>query len=200
VKAYILAGGSGSRLSPDKGFYEVGGVTLLDRACLAAAPLVSDIVLVGSSPRLCGTGLRIISEETPGSGPLAAVLAALCDVGCEDALILPWDAPFITTDVLRYLRQAKGSADAVVPRRGDEVEPLFAIYGPGCLEAARHAFCGGQRRVVSFYDEVRVRWVGPGELERFGLWDKLFLNINTEKDLLAARGWAVLEGADDFVS
>jgi len=35
-----------------------------------------------------------------------------------------------------------------------------------------------------------VRWVEPQELEAFGDWDVLFLNVNTPADLARARALA----------
>ena len=187
MKAYILAGGSGSRLSPEKGFLALGGETILDRVRAAAEPLAAETVLVGAGERLKETGLRVIRDEVAGGGPLAGVCAALADAAPDEALILPWDAPFITTPVLQYLWEAQGSADAVVPKRGEEAEPLFALYGPRCIGPAHRALAAGRRRVIAFYDEVVVRWVGEDELQSFAEWDVLFFNINTPEDLERAH-------------
>jgi molybdopterin-guanine dinucleotide biosynthesis protein A len=199
VKAYILAGGSGSRLSPTKGFMTVGDTPIVERVCAAAEPLVSETVLVGPPEQLRPpTRWRVVSEEQAGvAGPLGGLCAALADAGTEDALVLPWDAPFITTDALRCLRDVKGAADAAVPRRGDHVEPLFALYGPTCLGPAREALARGERRVVAFYGAVTIRWVAPEDLDRFGEWDVLFFNVNTPSDLARARQMAGAARGDE---
>lgn len=191
MRVYILAGGSGARLTAEKGFLTVGGRTILDRVRAAAEPLASEIALVGRGDRLRQEGLRVISEADPGvAGPLGAVCAALADAAPNEALILPWDAPFITTPLLACLREARCTADAAVPRRGESVEPLFAVYGPRCLGPAQRALAAGNRRVIAFYDELAVRWVGADELSAFGEWDRLFLNVNTPDDLEHARQMA----------
>ena len=190
MRAYILAGGHGSRLSPDKGFLTVGGVSIAERVYAAVAPLAEEVVLVGDSGPRRPLDLRVIVEEAIGSGPLAALCVALADAHPRAALIVPWDAPFITTPALQYLQQRTGEAEAVVPRRGEWIEPLFAVYGPRCCAAARAALDAGRRRVVSFYDQVTVRWVGEQELAPFGEWGRLFLNVNTPADLIRAREMA----------
>jgi molybdopterin-guanine dinucleotide biosynthesis protein A len=197
VRAYILAGGKGSRLSPAKGFVEVGGTPIVQRVRTAVAPLAHEIVLVGDPQPLQSLGLRVITEAARGGGPLAALCAALADAHPGDALVLPWDAPFLTTALLAYLQVCGGTADAVVPRRGEYVEPLCALYGPGCLAPAQAAYEAGRRRSASFYDDIRVRWVGEAELAPFGEWDVLFLNVNSPGDLERARDLASLaEEAD----
>ena len=190
---YVLAGGKGRRLSADKGFLEVGGVPIIERVLAAAAPLAREIVIVGDSPPLRALGLRSIIEESRFGGPLAALCAALADAYPHDALVVPWDAPFITTPALAYLHEQQGSADAVVPRRGEFIEPLCAVYGPRCLAAAEAAFRAGRRRSIAFYEHIRVRWVGEEELAPFGSWDRLFLNVNTPEELDQARRLVALE-------
>lgn len=191
MKAYVLAGGGGSRLSSNKGFLTIGGVPIVERVRDAVASLVSETVLVGPAEQLARGGLRVVTEDRPGAaGPLGGLCAALADANPGDAVVLPWDAPFITTEVLRYLLAVKGSADAVVPRRGDHIEPLSAVYGRRCLRPAEEALRRGERRVIAFYSEIIVRWVEPHELETFGDWDILFFNVNTPADLARAREMA----------
>ena len=187
LKAYILAGGRGARLSPDKGFLTVGGAPIIERVRAAAAPLVDEVVLVGDPAPLQRLGLRVITEADEGGGPLAALCAALVDAEPDDALVLPWDAPFVSTAMLAFLRDQRGSVGAVVPRRGELIEPLCAVYGPECLEPAQEAFAAGRRRTVSFYEQIAVRWITEEELAPFGDWDRLFLNVNTAEDLERAR-------------
>jgi molybdopterin-guanine dinucleotide biosynthesis protein A len=195
VKAYILAGGAGSRLARGKGFVRVAGVPILQRVRAAAAPVAREIVLVGPAEHLSQVGLRIVTETRPGvAGPLGGLCAALADAASEDALILPWDAPFVSTCALQFLAEAKGRADAAVPRRGDQIEPLFAVYGPNCLHPAQEALQQGERRVVSFYPKVTIRWVEPDELGPYGAWDLLFFNVNTAADLARARKIAATRG------
>ncbi len=197
MKAYILAGGTGSRLVPDKGFLRVGGTPIVERVIAAAAPLVTETVLVGPAEQLAQVGLRTVTEAQSGvTGPLGGLCAALADASPGDALILPWDAPFLATGALQFLVEAKGAADAAVPRRGRHVEPLSAVYAARCLRPAEEALQRGDRRIVSFYSEVAIRWVHPEELGPFGDWEALFFNINTPADLARAREMAA-EGGDE---
>jgi molybdopterin-guanine dinucleotide biosynthesis protein A len=197
VKAYILAGGAGSRLARGKGFLKVAGVPIVERVRAAVAPLADEVVLVGPAEQLAEVGLRTVTEAQPGAaGPLGGLCAALADADPDDAVVLPWDAPFVSTAALRFLTEAKGRADAVVPRRGEQAEPLFAVYGPGCLGPAQEALQRAERRVISFYPKVAVRWVRPEELRPYGDWDALFYNVNTPADLARAQRMAGARGEE----
>lgn len=187
MKGYILTGGRGARLSPTKGLLTVGGRPIIERVRSAVAPLVDDLILVGTVTSGSLADLRTIIEDSPGAGPLAALCAALTDAHPDEALIVPCDTPFLTTGLLNYLQQCRNDADAAVPRRGNLVEPLCAVYGPGCLGPAKKALQAGEVRPVSFYRAVTIRWVTSEELSSFGEWERLFLNVNTWDDLELAR-------------
>jgi molybdopterin-guanine dinucleotide biosynthesis protein A len=193
MNAYILAGGRGTRLSASKGFLKVGGVPIVERVARAAASLVEQIVLVGDPLLLSPVGFRVITEPVPDTGPLAALCAALQDAAGAGALLLPWDAPFLTRPALQYLLGRRHEADAVVPKSGDFAEPLCAVYGPGCRAPAEAALQARRFSVRSFYDRIAVRWIEPPELAPFGDWDRLFFNVNTPADYQRALTLAEAE-------
>jgi molybdopterin-guanine dinucleotide biosynthesis protein A len=85
----------------------------------------------------------------------------------------------------------------VVPESGSKrgVEPLCAWYGPACLDAIERRLDAGDRRVVSFFDDVRVARIAAEEVARFGDPARSFMNVNTPEDLeLAERHAATTDG------
>jgi molybdopterin-guanine dinucleotide biosynthesis protein A len=80
----------------------------------------------------------------------------------------------------------------VIPLLGGEVEPLHAVYGQSCLPAIGRVMAQGRRRIISFFDQVRVRYVPQVEIDRFDAEHLSFVNVNTPQDweqvqALAAR-------------
>jgi len=77
--------------------------------------------------------------------------------------------PFLNLDLLCYLISLAHEADVVVSRWTD-VEPLPAVYRTAaCLVGlVERALARGERRIVSFYHEVRVRYVERAERGRLG--------------------------------
>jgi molybdopterin-guanine dinucleotide biosynthesis protein A len=99
--------------------------------------------------------------------------------------------PFVSTALLRALIALAADADAVVPVLDGQAEPLHAVYRTGCVPAVERALAEGRKRVNSFFDAVRVRYVGEDELRA---WDpdlRSFLNVNRPDDLERARVLAV---------
>jgi FdhD protein len=63
---------------------------------------------------------------------------------------------------------------------------LHAIYGRGCLTAMERQLASGQRRVISFFDSVKVRTVDLATVEAFDPGLMTFFNANTPEAAQAA--------------
>ncbi len=76
---------------------------------------------------------------------------------------------------------ASGPPDIVAAESGGRrgIEPLCAYYATECLDAVERALDRGDRRVISFFEELRVARVPLDEVRRFGDPEVLFMNVNT---------------------
>jgi molybdopterin-guanine dinucleotide biosynthesis protein A len=83
--------------------------------------------------------------------------------------------------------QLSAGFDLVVPRLGDLVEPLHAIYSKSCLAPIEGLLNQGNLRVSALFDLVKVRYVEADEIDSFDPKHLSFFNINTEADLEMAQ-------------
>ncbi|HVE78728.1 MAG TPA: molybdenum cofactor guanylyltransferase [Gemmatimonadaceae bacterium] len=190
----ILAGGAASRYAGrPKGLERVAGTRIIDHVARALAAASDRLLLIASDPAADDwlPGVRRAADVLPGEGSLGGIHAALHHAGTP-VLVVAWDMPFVPADLLRALRAAGADADAAVPasdsRRG--VEPLCAYYAPSCIRAIERRLREGDRRVVGFFDDVRVRRLGPDEVSRFGEPSRIFMNVNTPDELALAERYA----------
>ena len=183
LSGVILAGGGSTRLGRDKALLELEGRTLVARTLDALARLTDDLIVVTNlAPRLLPSLARVVADRYVGAGVLAGVHAGLLAARGELAIVVACDMPFLNLDLLRHLISLAQEADVVVPRWTD-VEPLHAVYRPAaCLGPVERALARGERRIVSFYHEVRVRHVERAEIARFGPQGLSFFNVNTAED------------------
>ena len=148
--AVILAGGRGSRLGgTDKPALRLGDRSLLDIAMAASGG--GRVVVVGPGRDL-PAGVSGVSEDPPGGGPAAAVVAgvgALADLP-DDALVavLAADLPGVTRDTVTGLCAALSTARPAEGARGDPpggavlVDPggrrqyLIGVWRRGALTSA----------------------------------------------------------------
>jgi molybdopterin-guanine dinucleotide biosynthesis protein A len=83
--------------------------------------------------------------------------------------------------------RAQDNADAIVPVWKGEYEPLHAIYSKNCLGAIRCSLASGKKRIISFYEDIKVKVVSEEEVMRFDPEGLTFFNINTLGDLERAK-------------
>jgi molybdopterin-guanine dinucleotide biosynthesis protein A len=63
---------------------------------------------------------------------------------------------------------------------------MHAAYRRTCVPAIEEAIRVGDRRVVSFFDTVRVRYVSAAEIAHLDPHLRSLVNINTPEDWQAA--------------
>ena len=194
---FVVAGGRSRRMGRDKALLPWGEGTLLDHAVRRLRSVCAEVhILCGSEDRYADRGLVVHRDTFAEAGPLAGVFAGLSTLpGPHDlALFLAVDLPLVPVALLRALREAAPGHDAAVPLGSAGPQPLCAAYRATCRAAIEARLAQGERRMTSFWGDVRVRELGDGELAPFGDPQRLFLNVNEPSDLERARAGAPAEG------
>jgi molybdopterin-guanine dinucleotide biosynthesis protein A len=187
----ILAGGQATRYGGRaKGLERVGGQRVIDRVADVLRPATDELLLIANDPAASAwlPGVRVEGDVRPGCGSLGGIHAALSHAG-GSVIVVAWDMPFVPARLLVALRAFGEFADAALPasdsRRG--VEPLCAYYSERCLAAIERRLDGGERRVVSFFDDVRVARLPAPEVATFGDPARMFMNVNSPDELALAE-------------
>ncbi len=202
VSCIVLAGGKGLRLGQNKALEVIGDRSLLERVVASLSFTDSDIILVTAthqpfSQSIDCPKLRIVTDTYPGKGPLGGIYTGLAASDSFYNLIVACDMPFLNQALLSYMMQHANGFDLVIPRLGDMVEPLHAVYSKGCLEPLAELLRRGELKVSQLLNLVRVRYVDAMEIERFDPEHLSFFNINTGADLETARELAREDGKHD---
>jgi molybdopterin-guanine dinucleotide biosynthesis protein A len=192
ISCIVLAGGRSSRLGHDKVFKTVGDRNLLDLVIDRVIPLSRETILVAASNNSLARSdrypaLKIVTDIQPGKGPLGGIYTGLLASKSWHNLVVASDMPFLNAGLLRYMIQVATDYDLTVPRVGDLVEPLHAIYTKNCLEPIEGLLRHGELPVRQLLTMVRTRYVDAEEIERFDPEHLSFFNINTKADLLKAE-------------
>lgn len=196
ITCIVLAGGKGLRLGRDKVQETVGNSNLLQRALSQLTPFNGDIIIVTagakSIPQVNGyQGFRIVTDIYPGKGALGGIYTGLAESNSAYNLVVACDMPFLNQALLRYMMELSAGFDLMVPRLGELVEPLHAVYARGCLAPIERLIKRGNLEVRALFDLVKVRYVEASEIDRFDPQHLSFFNVNTEADLEKARQMAL---------
>jgi len=194
VTGVVLAGGLSTRYGGlPKGLERVRGVRIIDRVRAALEPVVDTLLLIANEERASEwlPDVPCAGDVLRDVGSVAGIHAALVHAGTP-VLVVAWDMPFVPSGLLRTLREAGRDSDAAVPesdsRRG--LEPLCAYYSPACTGAIERRIAAGDRRVIAFYDDVRVARVPAEVVSQFGDPALLFMNVNTPEERVRAEAHA----------
>jgi molybdopterin-guanine dinucleotide biosynthesis protein A len=201
VAGVISAGGASMRYGSPKALALVGGRRVIDRvadALRAGLGHDSVVAIINDEALAQAAGLPHRGDVLTGVGALAGVHAALhyaAAHGFDRAFVAGCDMPLLEPALIAALVSRSGEADVVIPAsegpRG--VEPLCACYSTRCIAAIEAAASRGDRRMIGFHADVRVDVLSLDEVRAFGDPARMFLNLNTPADRLAAERW--LEGA-----
>lgn len=180
----ILAGGKSTRLGQDKSLLELEGRPLIAHTTHRLAALSDDLIIVTNDHERYESlelPARLVPDVRRGVGALMGIYSGLLAARHPQALAVGCDMPFLNLRLLRYMLSLIDGYDAVVPRLDGYLEPLHAIYRKTCLPYMADLLDRGQRQIIAFFDQVRIRYVEQ-ELEELDPRGLSFLNVNTPAD------------------
>jgi molybdopterin-guanine dinucleotide biosynthesis protein B/molybdopterin-guanine dinucleotide biosynthesis protein len=182
----LLAGGGSRRAGVDKRFLVLEGQTLLQRNLAFLHGLFPTVaVSLGQGQRLdlgdaAALGeTELLHDAWPGSSPLVGIATALARFRAP-LFALAVDVAFPSRAASARVLAAYPGHDVAVPAIGEHHQPLFAVYGPGCLAPMTAMLEADVQRIVEAFPEVRVADVPFAS-------DALFDSINTMDEYRVAR-------------
>jgi len=195
VGTLILAGGKGNRIGGKKALLNLRGRSLISYVIEAALQFSDEIFVVvekeGDIEDLDQLSqVSVISDITPGKGPLVGIYSGLRYLRSEYSVVLPCDSPFIKAEVVRYLIKKAQGFDVSIPIwPNGYMEPLHSVYRvKAALRAAEEALEEGKLRVQDMVKRLnKVAYISTEDLKRFDHRLISFFNINSDVDLRVAE-------------
>ncbi len=192
IGSIVLAGGKGLRLGHEKALETVGNKSLIQWVVFSLSFFNSDIIIVTAAKQfphqfICYPKLKMVTDAYPGKGPLGGIYTGLAASDSFYNLVVACDMPFLNQALLDYMIQISANFDLIVPRLGNMIEPLHAVYSKDCLAPIECLLKQGNLSIRELFTLVRVRYVEAEEINRFDPKHLSFFNVNTEADLETAR-------------
>jgi molybdopterin-guanine dinucleotide biosynthesis protein A len=183
VTGVILAGGRARRMNyQDKGLQLFRGQPLISYSFNALYPIINDLIInanrnIDSYEKF---SVPVITDLTPDfSGALAGILAAMTYSKSDLLLVVPCDAPFITTLQLQHLlsEHQKSDAEISVACEGEQIHSVFLVVNTNLKSSLETYLAQGERKVRKWFEQHKTNYVDFGE-NASG-----FENINTIVEL-----------------
>jgi molybdopterin-guanine dinucleotide biosynthesis protein A len=194
--AIILAGGSSDRFGEDKGLIKLDNKALLTIVVDAVKGLVDEVIVVTSSKeqadlysKIVSSKVRFALDKYESKGPLGGALTGFEAAEGKYSLLLAYDVPFVSKDVLSLLLDLCVGKAAVVPRwTNNEIEPLQAVYDTKqAVDAAKISLEDNEIDVCTMVSKMRgVRYVSTLVIEQLDPELRTFFNVNSPLDLKKA--------------
>ncbi|MFH1662819.1 MAG: molybdenum cofactor guanylyltransferase [Chloroflexota bacterium] len=192
VSSIVLAGGRGLRLGRYKASVDFNGESLIQRVVSRLSILGGEIIIViaeGQRPPELSAypESRIVTDVYHGRGPLVGIYTGLLNSRSDYNFVVACDMPLLNRHLLAYILKEAAGFDIAIPRLGNLVEPLHAVYSKNCIQPIEKLLGEGSFKVKYLLDLVKVRYVEREEIDSFDRQHLSFFNINTQEELDKAR-------------
>lgn len=197
--AVILAGGFSRRFGKDKGLVPLKNKPLVRHVIDNVTSVVDEILVVVSSEKqkkdfepIIGRNAKLIIDTDESQSPLIGTITGFEVASGNYTLLMPCDAPLVSTKIVQFLFDITSTYNAVIPRWPSRyVEPLQAVYHTkSALEAAKIALNQHHLDMRSMINNLTdIRYVSTKVLEQLDPELLSFFNVNTLQDLQKAESF-----------
>ena len=188
--ALILAGGKSSPFGADRSMLTIHGERMIETQVVKCQSLCDEVlILCGEKEKIYLDGIQEVPDLCPGQGPLGGIMTGMLDSEAELFFVLACDMPMFSTELAHKLLKKCGDGyDACIPRDGDRLEPLCAVYRKSALPYIQQMLSQGEHRVRALFPQIRTaylereEWPQSGESASFAAQEDMFYNINYPAD------------------
>ena len=194
--AIILADESSTKFTEDQGVSKLDKKPLLTYVVDAVKSIVDEVLVVTSSKEKADLYAKIVSPNVQfaidiedSKKPLAKALTGFEAAQGKYSLLMPFNVPFVSKDVVSLLFELCIGKSAVIPRwPSNQMEPLQAVYHTEqALEAAKETLASDKPEIEAMISKMQgVRYLSTLVIEQLDPDFRTFFKINTPLDLKKA--------------
>lgn len=191
--AVILAFNDSKDFNADKGTIKIDGKALLNRVVDVVELIADEVIVVTTSQQqadlyqsLVPADVRFVVSPNAERGPLMQALDGFEAATGDITLLLPYDSPFVSAEVMGLLLDLCIGKNAVIARTPDcEAEVLHAAYNTKqAIETAKAAIADGNFDLEILAERLRcVRYLSTMVVEQLDDDLKSFFRVLTPLDV-----------------
>ena len=183
ITGILLAGGKSSRMGREKGKIVIRGQYLYQYPLKVLESLCDEILISTCKDFEIEEKYQQVCDEIPNTGPIGGLYTCLKKSANELNIILSYDLPFVSNELMQMLMENMGEEDVILPSTvSGKPEPLCGIYRKRVSEVLSVQIKNNVFAVHKIFPLMRTRTVLITDSEPFFHKD-LFRNINDKTDL-----------------
>lgn len=187
----IQAGGASTRMGTDKALIPFNGQPLVERLLTRFRPIAAELFIVSNHPaNFQNQQVVVYSDLRPGVGALGGLYTALTYAKFDLLALIACDLPFANPNLIAWMAEQMADPElaAIYPKPNGFYEPVHAVYRPSvCLPRVEEAINRGDRKLISWIEEVPIAEVPEQVLAHFDPLGRTFINVNTPQEFSAAE-------------
>lgn len=186
ISGVILAGGANKRFGGiTKATIIIDGEKIITRMIGTLRDLFEELIIVTNTSKEFQefSECKIIEDQYKNAGPLGGIHAALKSTSSDSIFVFAGDMPFLDKKIIvdQIEEFNRNNYDVLIPRVGELIEPLHAIYRKSVLEDLERFLSDANNRAVrNFLSELNAGYLQIRETEAS---IKAFTNINLPSDI-----------------
>ncbi len=191
IAGAILAGGNNTRMGGrNKAFLKMNNTPIVQDAIGVFKKVFDEILLVTNSPgeyRSFRKDCLIIEDVIKNVGPLGGIHSALSYTTKGAVFFVACDMPYLHNEMIvsQIDQFNKVNCDALVPRIGQMIEPLHAVYKKNLRDKITMFIQGGESYSIKNF--LQTENMHYWDLEETPFHRTVFKNLNTLNDVRDAR-------------
>lgn len=165
---------------------------LLNLVTAKIKTLVNEVIVVTSPEQydllsgICNQE-RIVTDLIPGKAAMGGIYTGLFTASNSLCLVVGCDMPLLNLDLIQHIINKAEGYYVAIPRIGEYVEPLHAIYSKNCLPFMSQMITENNLQINRLLKMVNTRYISSEEIDRLDPQHLSVFNINTQDDLARAR-------------
>ncbi len=178
IAGCLLAGGKNLRMGGEKKlFLEYEGIPFYRHILAGMADLETIYLSVDEPEPYIKTGLPLIEDKYPGTGPLGAVCTGLECCPQEALLIAACDMPFLDRETVKRLKgEYQRTLGIVITEMEGKISPFPGVYPKSALPVLLRQLQNGKHKMT---EAIKEAGYGKLMVER---QDRNTININTPQE------------------
>ncbi|MCL2321857.1 MAG: molybdenum cofactor guanylyltransferase [Oscillospiraceae bacterium] len=184
----ILCGGQSLRMGFDKSLIKIQGEYLIDIIAKKLLNIFHEVLLiVNNREKFKHFNYRILEDDEKYRGSAYGIYTALKNIRSKYAFIIACDMPFVNLELINYMIERAINKDAVIPKNGPFIEPLYGIYSRGMVNIFKREIENGDFKISNILKYFNVEYIDEKIIRGFDSELSLFTNLNSLSDLLKIR-------------